>query len=232
MVSCGHSASISPSARCRFCWNRTHARARRPRRHSGRITSRQPPRSISSPCPRLPAASCSCWSLCRIAVAASHTSTSRNTRQRRGRLNKSSTLPGDIAPRWLHRDRDSVYSERFRLRLAAMSIVEVVSAPASPWQNPYVERLIGLNPPRVFGPHNRAQRATSATHPHDLQPVLSSKPNASWAGEGRARSAAGLTTVRWADYRDSGSRRASSPLRAAGRISARTWRVRCAAAPV
>jgi putative transposase len=24
-----------------------------------------------------------------------------------------------------------------------MSIVEVVSAPASPWQNPYVERLIG-----------------------------------------------------------------------------------------
>jgi hypothetical protein len=28
-------------------------------------------------------------------------------------------------------------------RLGGMGITEVVSAPASPWQNPYVERLIG-----------------------------------------------------------------------------------------
>jgi len=52
-------------------------------------------------------------------------------------------FPDDTAPKWLHRDRDSVYSEAFRQRVAGMDIAEVVSAPASPWQNPYVERLIG-----------------------------------------------------------------------------------------
>jgi Integrase core domain len=31
----------------------------------------------------------------------------------------------------------------FRRRVAGMGIQEVISAPSSPWQNPYVERLIG-----------------------------------------------------------------------------------------
>src|SRR5262249_31053931 len=52
-------------------------------------------------------------------------------------------FPDDTAPRWLHRDRDNVYGEHFRQRVAGMGIAEVISAPASPWQNPYVERLIG-----------------------------------------------------------------------------------------
>jgi transposase InsO family protein len=43
----------------------------------------------------------------------------------------------------LHRDRDSAYSETFRRRVAGKGIAEVVSAPASPWQNPYAERVIG-----------------------------------------------------------------------------------------
>ena len=52
-------------------------------------------------------------------------------------------FPDDTTPKWLHRDRDSIYGETFRRRLASMGIGEVISAPASPWQNPYVERLIG-----------------------------------------------------------------------------------------
>jgi putative transposase len=52
-------------------------------------------------------------------------------------------FPDDTAPRWLHRDRDGVYGDVFQRRLVGMGIAEVVSAPASPWQNPYVERLIG-----------------------------------------------------------------------------------------
>jgi putative transposase len=52
-------------------------------------------------------------------------------------------FPDDTAPRWLHRDRDGLYGDVFRRRLAGMGIATVVSAPASPWQNPYVERLIG-----------------------------------------------------------------------------------------
>jgi putative transposase len=52
-------------------------------------------------------------------------------------------FPDDTAPSWLHRDRDRIYGDVCKRRLAGMGIAEVVSAPASPWQNPYVERLIG-----------------------------------------------------------------------------------------
>jgi hypothetical protein len=52
-------------------------------------------------------------------------------------------FPDDTAPRWLHRDRDRIYGAVFQRRLAGMGIAEVVSATASPWQNPYVERAIG-----------------------------------------------------------------------------------------
>ena len=52
-------------------------------------------------------------------------------------------FPDDTAPRWLHRDRDRIYGDVCHRRLAGMGIAEVISAPASPWQNPYVERLIG-----------------------------------------------------------------------------------------
>src|SRR5262249_12837305 len=40
-------------------------------------------------------------------------------------------FPDDTAPKRLHRDRDSVYSDGFRQRVAGMGIAEVVSAPAS-----------------------------------------------------------------------------------------------------
>jgi len=52
-------------------------------------------------------------------------------------------FPDDTAPRWLHRDRDRIYRIAFRRRLAGMGIAEGLSAPARPWQNPYVERVIG-----------------------------------------------------------------------------------------
>jgi putative transposase len=52
-------------------------------------------------------------------------------------------FPEDTAPRWLVRDRDAIYGDAFRRRVAGMDINEVVCAPSSPWQNPYAERLIG-----------------------------------------------------------------------------------------
>jgi putative transposase len=52
-------------------------------------------------------------------------------------------FPDDMAPRWLLRDRDAVYGDAFRRRVAGMGISEVMSSPSSPWQNPYAERLIG-----------------------------------------------------------------------------------------
>ena len=52
-------------------------------------------------------------------------------------------FPWDTAPRYLLRDRDASYGAYFRNRVAAMGITEVLTAPRSPWQNPYVERVIG-----------------------------------------------------------------------------------------
>lgn len=52
-------------------------------------------------------------------------------------------FPNDTAARYLMRDRDGIYGAAFRHRLKGMSIDEVVSAPRCPWQNPFVERLIG-----------------------------------------------------------------------------------------
>ncbi len=52
-------------------------------------------------------------------------------------------FPFDEAPRYLIRDRDGIYGEEVRRCLRGMGIEEVVTAPRSPWQSPFVERLIG-----------------------------------------------------------------------------------------
>lgn len=49
----------------------------------------------------------------------------------------------DEAPRYLLRDRYRIYGDVFRRRVRNMGMEEVMIAPQSPWQNPYVERLIG-----------------------------------------------------------------------------------------
>ena len=52
-------------------------------------------------------------------------------------------FPWGTAPRYPIRDRDGAYGQSFRSTVTAMGVEEVVTAPRSPWQNPYVERLIG-----------------------------------------------------------------------------------------
>ena len=52
-------------------------------------------------------------------------------------------FPWDETPVWLVRDNDGAYGLRFRRRLRAMGIRERPITPYSPWQNGYVERLIG-----------------------------------------------------------------------------------------
>ncbi len=52
-------------------------------------------------------------------------------------------FPDDTTPAYLLRDRDSVYGGSFRQRVKSLRICEVLTAVRSPWQNPFVERLIG-----------------------------------------------------------------------------------------
>ena len=52
-------------------------------------------------------------------------------------------FPWDTAPRYLLHDRDSIDGDVFRQRVRGMGVREVLKAPRSLWQSPYVERLIG-----------------------------------------------------------------------------------------
>jgi putative transposase len=77
-------------------------------------------------------------------------------------------FPEETMPRFLVRDRDKIYGERFRRAIEVLGIEEVVTAARSPWQNPYAERLIGslrrdcldhvivldeVHPRRILGSH-------------------------------------------------------------------------------
>ena len=52
-------------------------------------------------------------------------------------------FPFDTAPRFLIRDRDKIYGEKVVDTLRAIGVEQVVTSRKSPWQNGYVERVIG-----------------------------------------------------------------------------------------
>jgi transposase InsO family protein len=52
-------------------------------------------------------------------------------------------FPEETAPMYLLRDRDAIYGEAFTRCVHTMGIRQVITAPRAPWQNPFVERLIG-----------------------------------------------------------------------------------------
>ncbi len=89
-------------------------------------------------------------------------------------------FPFEEAPRFLLRDRDGIYGPRFRDRVKRMGIKEVLTAPRAPWQNPFVERLIGsirrecLDHVIVFGEeHLRRVLSEYFTYYHDARAHLS-----------------------------------------------------------
>jgi putative transposase len=52
-------------------------------------------------------------------------------------------FPWDTAPKYMIRDRDGKYGLEFDRRVASLNIEQVLISPHSPWQSPYVERVIG-----------------------------------------------------------------------------------------
>jgi putative transposase len=89
-------------------------------------------------------------------------------------------FPFDQIPRYLLRDRDKIFGDTFREQVRDMHIEEVLSAPRSPWQRAYVERVIGsirrecLDHVIVFG--ESSLRRTLSSHLscyHRTRPHLS-----------------------------------------------------------
>ncbi len=52
-------------------------------------------------------------------------------------------FPYGRVPRFILRDRDSIYCREFKRRVKNIGVEEVITAYKSPWQNPYAERVIG-----------------------------------------------------------------------------------------
>jgi putative transposase len=52
-------------------------------------------------------------------------------------------FPWDTTPTYMIRDRDKKYGEEFVRRVESLGIKQVLISTRSPWQNPYVERVIG-----------------------------------------------------------------------------------------
>jgi putative transposase len=52
-------------------------------------------------------------------------------------------FPWDSAPKYLLRDRDRIFGAEFTKQVEDLGIQEMLSAPRSPWQRAYIERVIG-----------------------------------------------------------------------------------------
>ena len=100
--------------------------------------------STSSRCRPPPSGFCSFSSFSITIAGASSISMSRSILRQSGpRRQIVDAFPWDTAPRYLLRDRDGIYGPYFKRRVAGLDIEQVPTAPRSPWQSPYVERVIG-----------------------------------------------------------------------------------------
>src|SRR5467141_539597 len=78
-------------------------------------------------------------------------------------------FPWDETPTYLVRDNDGAYGRAFTDRVRTMGIRDRPISPRSPWQNPYVERLIGtlrrecLDHVLIFGARHLRQILTSCS---------------------------------------------------------------------
>src|SRR5262245_3658466 len=120
-------------------------------------------------------------------------------------------FPWDKAPRYLLRDRDRIYGAYFRERVRHMGIAEVVIAPNSPWQNPYIERLIGSI-------RRECLEHVIVLHERHLQRLLTEylQYYHDWrtqgAGRGLSGAAAHPTAGAWSDLGSPRGRWVASPL--------------------
>ena len=127
-------------------------------------------------------------------------------------------FPWDQSPRYLLRDRDAIYGGDLVAMTKGMGMEEVLTAPRSPWQNPYVERLIGsirrecLDHIIVW--NERSLRRTLQSYFAYYQRSRTHLALAKDAPESRAVE----KPERGAHRSDSSSRRNSPPIPAPGRL--------------
>src|SRR5262249_15105602 len=99
-------------------------------------------------------------------------------------------------PRYLIRDRDQVYGERFSRQAKALDLREAVIAPRSPWQKRVCRASDRLDTTRMCRPCRGDWRAASDANPDEVRRVLQRDPDTLIAGQGRAQVADCATAER------------------------------------
>ena len=118
-------------------------------------------------------------------------------------------FPWDTAPRYLLRDRDSIFGHDFVEQVKAMGIKEVLSAPQLPRQRAYVERVIGTFR-RECPDHVIAFNEASPYRQVRLLSRTITSLNSPLVGQRHTAGAAGAADRIWRHHRDTATR-GSSP---------------------
>ena len=130
-------------------------------------------------------------------------------------------FPWDSSPRYLLRDRDKIFGKEFVDQVKAQGIKQVLSAPRSPWQRAYVERLIGsirrecLDHVIVFGERSLHQYVSAVCG------LLPSVAHPSGAGQRRSRTTKSATANRGPRRRTARTGRSAPSLRTPGGVNTR-----------
>jgi hypothetical protein len=127
-------------------------------------------------------------------------------------------FPWDTAPLYLLRDRDASYGSYFSNRVEAMGITQVVTAPRSPWQNAYVERVIGSIRRECLDHIVIFNECHLKESPVLVRRLLSTHPHASVARQGLPRPASNSAAQNRKTSRTSEGRRLASSLRTPRRL--------------
>jgi len=128
-------------------------------------------------------------------------------------------FPWNQAPRYVLRDRDAIYGQDFAGMMKGMGMEEVMSAPRSPWQNPYVERIVGSIRRECLDHVIRVERAVVAPLIAQLFCLLSPIENASLVGEGFTRAKTNSAVGNGTSCGAAAGRWAAPPLRTTGGVS-------------
>ena len=127
-------------------------------------------------------------------------------------------FPENEAPGYLLHDRDAVFAD-VATTIAGMNIQAVRTAPRSPWQNAYVERVIG-SIRRECLDHVIVVNAAGLHRVLTEYVAYYMRSRTHLAlGQGRADLAPGHAAVGRAHRRDAASRRAPPPLRSCGSVA-------------
>jgi len=126
-------------------------------------------------------------------------------------------FPFEEVPRYLLRDRDGIFGADFTKEVGHMGIEEVLSAPRSPWQRAYIERVIGsirrecIDHVIVFNEESlRRHMKSYVQYYHETRTHQSL--------EGHAGESVGASAGPWAGGRAAASWRSSSSVRTSGSV--------------